>query len=147
NGAPFFDPIPLDETFETWHVGLGYRFRPGDDGDHWVQDRCIDGAWTRFCTYDLFPATEAGRETCYALHHDPTKSWVVSTIQLVRCTPDAVHVLKDASLTRYTAEGKATETIEDETAYRRLAADVFGVPGLPIDEARAVVAALRPDLV
>ena len=143
NGAPFFDPIPLDGTFEVWHVGLGYRFRPGEDGDQWVQERCLDGVWTPFCTYDLQPATDADREASYQYHHVPGRSWVVGSVMLVRCTTDAVHVLRDASLTRFTTAGKTTETIEDETAYRRLAAEIFGAPNLPIDEARAIVAALQ----
>jgi N-hydroxyarylamine O-acetyltransferase len=142
NGAPLFEPIPLDGVVEARHVGLGYRFRPGDDADHWIQERCIDGAWEPFCTYDLRPATPAGRDAAYQRHHVPSESWVVTSLLLVRCGPDGVDVLRDASLTRYAAQGKTTTTIDDPAANRRLVGEVFGAPDLPIDEARAALAAI-----
>lgn len=140
NGAPFFEPIPLSGTVEVWHVGLGYRFRPGADADHWLQERCIDGDWQPFCTYDLRPATPEGRQAGYQRHHVPGESWVVGSLLLVRCAPDAVTVLRDTSLTRYTNDGKTVETIEDPAAYTRLAAETLRAPDLPIQEARAALA-------
>ena len=56
NGAPFFDPIPLDQVFEIHHLGLSYRFRPGDDEHAWVQDRWIEGEW-RIRTPETPPET------------------------------------------------------------------------------------------
>jgi N-hydroxyarylamine O-acetyltransferase len=143
NGAPYFEPIPLDGPVEVWHVGLGYRFRPGDDADHWIQERCIDGTWTHFCTYDLQPATPEAQEAGYQRHHTPGESWVVGSILVVRCAPDAVTVLRDNALTRYTADGKENRTIVDAFEYRRIAADQFNAPNLPIDEARAALAAIQ----
>ena len=85
NGAPFFDPIPLDEVSEVHHVGLSYRFHPGDEPHIWVQDRLIDGAWQPFCTYDLRHASAADREASYQRHHVLSESWVASTVRLIRC--------------------------------------------------------------
>jgi hypothetical protein len=34
NGAPFFEPIPLDRTVEIRRFGLAYRFRPGEAAGH-----------------------------------------------------------------------------------------------------------------
>jgi arylamine N-acetyltransferase len=137
NGAPFFEPIPLDGTVEVWHVGLGYRFRPGDDADRWRQDRCIDGEWQPFCTYDLRPGGAADRDAGYQRHHVPGESWVVGSVLLVRCAADAVSVLRDATLTRYMVGGKTVEAIQDPVDYPRIAAELFGSPTLPIQEARA----------
>jgi len=50
NGAPFFDPIPLDRTSEVRYAGLAYRFHAGEQAELWVQDRWIDEAWVPFCT-------------------------------------------------------------------------------------------------
>jgi len=145
NASPFFTPIPLDRTTEVWHVGLGYRFRAGDTEHVWVQDRWIDGAWQPFCTYDVRPAADTDREAAYQRHHDPYASWVVSSLRLIRCGPSEVTVLNDASLTRFTDVGKSVETIDDPSAYAHLAAELFGAPNLPIDAARAALAAHRAD--
>jgi len=145
NASPFFAPIPLDGTTEVWHVSLGYRFRAGDAEHRWIQDRWIDGDWQQFCTYDVRPAAEADRETAYQWHHDPHESWVVSSLRLIRCGPSEVTVLNDASLTRFTHAGKTVETIDDPSAYARLAAELFEAPGLPIDAVWAALAAHRID--
>jgi hypothetical protein len=50
--------------------------------------------------------------------------------------------LRDDVLTRYSDAGKTTETIPDAATYTRIAAEVYGLPGLPIDEGLAVRAAL-----
>jgi arylamine N-acetyltransferase len=55
NGAPFFEPIPLDRVVEIRRFGLAYRFRPGEAAGHWVQERLIQGTWELFCRYDLRP--------------------------------------------------------------------------------------------
>ncbi len=143
NGAPLFAPILLDGAVEVWHVGLGYRFRPGEDADHWIQERCIDGAWSHFCTYDLRPASPEARDAGYQRHHTPGESWVVGSVLLVRSAPEAVTVYRDGSLTRYTAGGKQAEAIEGTLAHGRIADEVFGTPSLPIDEARAALAAIQ----
>jgi arylamine N-acetyltransferase len=140
NGAPFFSPIPLDGTTELRHVGLAYRFHPGDEPHIWVQDRWINGAWDPFCTYDLRPPLDAEIEAAYQRHHQPGESWVVSVLRLIRCGPAEVTVLNDATVTRFKDTGKSVETIEDPAEYRRIAADLFDAPDLPIDETRTALA-------
>ncbi len=61
----------------------------------------------------------------------------------MRSTADAVHRLRDDELVSYTADGKRVERLADGADYRRVAAEVFGLPGLPIDEARAVLDEIR----
>ena len=53
---------------------------------------------------------------------------------LVRCTADAVVSLRNGELTRFTGDGKSVERVELD-AYPRVAADVFGLPNLPIADA------------
>jgi hypothetical protein len=60
---------------------------------------------------------------------------------MTRSTTEAVHSLKDATLTRYTEADKTVETIADPTAYARLAAETYGLPRLPIHDALEVRAA------
>src|SRR5712691_3941656 len=47
NGAPFFDPIPVDAPSEARAAGLAYRFRPEADAI-FVQDRWIEDEWKPF---------------------------------------------------------------------------------------------------
>jgi len=143
NGAPFFEPILLDGVVEVWHVGLGYRFHPGDDEYSWIQDRFIDGGWQSFCTYDLRPASAAERETGYQRHHVYGGSFVVSTLRVIRCTDNAVSVLADDTLTLYTDAGKTVEAVGCPSAFSRLAADILEAPNLPINEARAALVSIR----
>jgi arylamine N-acetyltransferase len=145
NGAPFFAPIPLDETTEVHRVGLGYRFRAGDGEHVWMQDRWIDGAWQPFCTFDLRPAVDADREAAYQRHHVYDQSWVASTLRLIRCSASQVTVLDQGSLTRFTDAGKSVEPIEDPADYRRIAAEVFEAPDIPIDEVLAALAVAHQD--
>ncbi|MDP8924588.1 MAG: hypothetical protein M3O34_17170 [Chloroflexota bacterium] len=123
-------------------AGLAYRFRPGESADEWVQDRWIDEAWKPFCHYDLRPADAATREAAYQRHHVPTESWVASTLTLIRCEEDRVTVLRNAELTRFTADGKQVERIADAAAYERLAAEEFALPNLQIAEARRALSEL-----
>src|SRR5262249_50956500 len=88
-------------------------------------------------------ANPADREAGYQRHHVPSESWVVSSLLLVRCAPDAVSVLRDTSLTRYTDDGKTSETIDGAAEYARIAAEVLGVSAAAIEEARAALAAIR----
>ncbi|HEY7295522.1 MAG TPA: arylamine N-acetyltransferase, partial [Dehalococcoidia bacterium] len=90
NGAPFFDPIPLRGETEVRVGGLAYRFRPGDEPQSWWQDRGLDAGWTPFCRYDIGPPDLAVRESAYQRHHTPGTSWVVDSLTLVRCAPEAV---------------------------------------------------------
>jgi hypothetical protein len=74
NGAPFFEPIPLDRTVEIRRFGLAYRFRPGEAAGHWVQERLIQGAWELFCRYDLRPPHSSECEAAHQRHHTPGES-------------------------------------------------------------------------
>jgi N-hydroxyarylamine O-acetyltransferase len=135
-GAPFFEPIPLDDPFVVRRAGLSYRFRADEATPHaWVQERLIDGAWAPFTTYDLRVSTAEDRMAAYQRHHTPGVSWVTGTPRLVRCEEDVVSQLRDGELTRFTPDGKRVERLETPEDYERVAAEVFGVPNLPIREA------------
>ena len=54
---------------------------------------------------------------------------------LVRCEEGRVTLLRGAELTRFTDAGKQVEQLSDARQYRRLAAEAFVLPALPIDEA------------
>jgi N-hydroxyarylamine O-acetyltransferase len=142
NGAPIFEPLPLDgEPVEVHRHGLAFRFRGGDETDVLFQDRMIDGAWKAHCKYGLQPAAAEDRDKGYQHHHTPNASWVTGSLTMVRSTEQEVFALKDATLTRHTAAGKSTETMTDAAAYERLTTEVYRLPGLGIAEALAVRAA------
>ena len=143
NGAPFFEPIPLDRVVEIRRLGLAYRFRPDGEGDRWVQDRLIDGAWEPFCTYDLRPPAPAACEAAYQRHHAPGASWVMDDVRLVRCREDQVCAIRGRRFSRYTAAEKRSEVVSGAEA-ARLAADVFGMPHLPVEAALAAQAERMP---
>ena len=143
NGAPFFEPIPLDGPVEVRRAGLAYRVRPGDAAQEWVQDRWIDGAWEPFCRYDLRPPDPRQREAAYQRHHTPGESWVVGSLTLVRCGPDEVCRLRDQEFTRYPPGGKQTSRVTEPAAFASLAAEVFELPGLPVEEGLRALAELH----
>lgn len=134
NGAPFFDPIPLDREVVVERTGLSYRFRPGDRDGEWWQDRLIHEQWTPFCRYELKPADESDLESGYQRHHTPGESWVVDRIRLVRCLENEILSLSDDELSRLTSAGKQSTSIEGAADYHRLVTDLFGLPALPILE-------------
>jgi arylamine N-acetyltransferase len=134
NGAPLFEPTLLDGTVEVSRYGLAYQYRPGDHQDEWIQDRWIDGAWAPFCRFDLRPPDPAVRAAAFQRHHVPGGSWVVDSVVLVGCTEHALLSLRNGDLTRFSVDGKSVERVE-LVAYPRVAADVFGMPNLPIAEA------------
>jgi arylamine N-acetyltransferase len=134
NGAPLFEPIPLDETVEVRSAGLAYRFHPADG--FCIQDRWIDDAWQPFCRYGLGVPSNAERYEAYQQHHVRGCSFVVDSVVLVRCAEDAVWSLRDGVLNHFTHDGKRTIQVGDgETEYQRLAHEVFGLSQLPIGEA------------
>ncbi len=140
NGAPFLEPIPLNQTSEVRHAGLAYRFRPDSASSDWLQDRWIDESWVPFCRYTLGPADGEVREAAYQHHHTLGQSWVVDTLTLARCDDEEVWSLRNGELRHFTPDGKSVQQISDPSEYTRLAAEVFGVPGLPIDHARTLLA-------
>jgi arylamine N-acetyltransferase len=132
-GAPFFDPVPLVGAVDVRRSGLAYRFRPDTTvPDGWCQERWIDNTWVPYMRYDLCPAAPAARDAAYQRHHTPGQSWVVDSLRMVRCEHDQVCVLRDGQLTSITAGEKHVEPIADCAAYLRVAAEVFGLPRLPI---------------
>jgi arylamine N-acetyltransferase len=141
NGAPFLDPIPLDRTTEVRRAGLAYRFHAGATSEGWIQDRWIDEAWAPFCWYSLGNDDTAVRESAYQRHHTLGQSWVVDNLVLTRCDDDEVWALRDGVLRHFTPDGKSEKRVADSDEYARLAAEVFGVPGLPIQRARSLLAA------
>jgi N-hydroxyarylamine O-acetyltransferase len=144
-GAPLWQPILLGETVEIRHAGLAYRLRlagPGEP-DVYAQDRWIDGEWQLFCRYDLHPADDATLEAAYQRHQLAGETWVVGNLTLVRCTATTVYRLRDDELVTYTADGKRSERLASGADYRRVAADVFGLPGLPIEAALAALDEIR----
>lgn len=141
NGAPFVEPIPLDNVFEVRHAGLAYRFRPGGGSDLWLQDRWIDGAWDPFCRYRLLPPDPVERETAYQLHHTIGQSWVVDALVLLVSSADEVWSLRGRELRHFTVDGKTVEQLTDSTNFPALAASTFDLPNLPIDAAREVLSA------
>ena len=142
-GGPFFQPIPLDHgPFEIHSHGLGFRFRFGDQPHQYVQERLIDGAWTAHARYDLRPSVHADRDRGYQHHHTANASWVTNSLTLIHSTDAAVYSLKDDTLVRYTAGGKETTILTGPADYRHVAAEIFEMPALPIEEALAVRAEL-----
>lgn len=143
NGAPLFEPIPLDTLpYEIHRYGLSFRYRVAEGTDEIIQDRVIDGAWKGYCRFSLQSAVDADREGGYQHHHTPNASWVTGSLTMVRSTFDSVYALKDATLTRYTADGKTIETLDGEADYLQVAREVYGLPGLRISEALAMRTAL-----
>ena len=141
-GAPFFEPIPLDEPTVVRRAGLAYRFHADETPESWVQERLIDGAWAPFTTYDLRPSDPRDRAAAYQRHHTPGQSWVVGSPRLVRCGEDEVYQLRDGQLTHFTPGGKRTEPITRAEEYVRVVREIFGVPALPVERALAA----QPDL-
>jgi arylamine N-acetyltransferase len=134
NGAPFLEAFPLDEPAEVRRAGLSYRFRRHEEAGRLVQDRAIRGEWTPFCYYDLRAALPEEREASYQGHHVlPGRSFVMTTLRMVRCDEDEVHQLLDHELTRYTPDGKESQEVYGVARYREVIADVFGLPALPVE--------------
>jgi arylamine N-acetyltransferase len=142
-GWPLWEPIPVGEAVEMTHVGLGFRLRPGEP-EEYLQERRLDDDWAIACRYDLRPAAPEAREAAYQRHQIAGETWVVGNLTMVRSTADAIHRLRDDELVSYTAAGKRIERLVSDADYRRVAADVFGLPGLPVDEARAALDGIRP---
>jgi N-hydroxyarylamine O-acetyltransferase len=143
NGAPFFEPILLEGEVEVRRAGLAYRFRPDGPDERWIQDRWIAGAWEPFCRYDLRPPDPRDRAAAYQRHHTPSESWVVGDLTLIRIREDTVYALRNGQLSCFTADGKRSEPASG-AACARLAAEVFGVPDLPVEAALAALADRMP---
>lgn len=143
NGAPLFNPVPWGAISELHHAGLSYRFQPGEATGTLVQERWIDGTWRLFCTYEADPRTENDMDAGLQAHHTPGQGAFTKLLILVRSTEESLYQLKDDELLTFTATGKTTRTLGAPADFIRVAAEVFGLPRLPILEARAAVEALR----
>jgi arylamine N-acetyltransferase len=143
NGAPFFEPVPVSETFEVHSAGLGYRFHPGDAPGVVIQERQLPSGWEPFCEYDTNPASAELLEQAYRRHLTPGQSWVVDDVVFNRCSVDAVHMLRGGVLTTFTADGKHTNPIVGVDEYESVARDILELPGLPVRQAFAMQTARR----
>lgn len=139
-GAPLPDPIPLERVSEYHAAGLSYRYRPDMVAKTCVQDRLINGEWTPFCQYDLTPANDADTEAGYQRNHDPTETWVTSTVTLVRYLNGEVLQVRDNGFNRFVAGEKHSVAIESEDQLRRIIAEQIQLPNLPVTE---VLSALK----
>ncbi len=143
NGAPFFEPVPLDRPFEVRRAGLGYRFGPDPAGDGaWLQERALEGGWKPFCRYLLRPQPLEDREVAYQRHHRVGETWVTGQVVLVRVGEDEVRVFRDGALTRYRPGGKVAERIEGGAAWARLPA-LLQLPALPLAQVVRAWAAIN----
>jgi arylamine N-acetyltransferase len=131
-GSPFFEPIPLDRTFEVRRAGLGFRFgaAPGDAGG-WLLERALEGGWTPFCRFLPRPQSPAEREAAYQRHHRARETWVTNAMVLVRCHEDEVVSFREFKLTRFGPGGKVAEPVDVPAAWARLPA-LAALPALPI---------------
>jgi N-hydroxyarylamine O-acetyltransferase len=148
-GIAVFAPIPLDEVVEAHHVGVGFRFRPSDltprvpGGEEWIRDRWSDQGWVQGCRYELGPAASENRDAGYQHHMTLGTTWVLGSLTMNRATEDAVYALKDDTLVTYTAGGKQTTVITNPAEYRRIAAELYGLPSLPIEDGLAALVVHR----
>ncbi len=143
NGAPFFDPVPLDRPFEIRRAGLGYRFHAdAADAGTWVQERALEDGWRPFCRYPLQPQSQADREIAYQRHHRPRETWVTNAIVLVRSGEDEVFAFRNGDQTRYRAEGKVTKRVQEPGEWARLPG-LVGLPALPVAAAARAWAAIN----
>jgi arylamine N-acetyltransferase len=138
NGAPFFEPIPLDRPLEMHRLGLGYRFAvdPVDPGV-WIQERAVEGGWKAYCRYILRPQSPQDREVAYQRHHRPRDTWVTNSIVLIRSREEELLVFRNMDQQRYTTRGKLSSRVEDPEGWARLPG-ALGLPAFPVrDVARA----------
>lgn len=140
SGSPLVRPVVLGDTAEFEHVGLRFRLRP--DGDAYVRERHGDTGWNVGCRYLLTDASAEERHTAYQRHQLAGETWVVGNLTMVRVTPDALYRLRDDEMVSHTAAGAHVDRL-DAGDYARVAADVFGLPGLPVDAALATLAEIR----
>jgi arylamine N-acetyltransferase len=143
NGAPFFEPFPLDRPFEIERFGLGYRFDVDpDDPGVWIQERALEGGWHPYCRYFLRPQSRVERETAYQRHHRPRATWVTNSIVLIRSREEEVLVFRNMDQHRYTADGKVSVRVEDPEGWARLPG-LLGLPALPVRELAEAWAAIN----
>lgn len=137
NGAPLFEPIPLDDgPYEVSCAGLNYRFSRLPDGSQHLQERWINGAWQAFARYDLEPALVDERASSYQRHLLlPAQSFVMANFVVVQCHDDQVLQLGGHTFTVHRSSGKTSREVHGVAEYRALIRDSFDLPDFPVDEA------------
>jgi arylamine N-acetyltransferase len=141
-GWPLWQPVAIGATQESEHAGLGFRLRP--DGEHtYVQERRDGADWAASCWYDLRSADAPTRDAAYQRHQLACETWVVGDLTLIRSTADGVVRLRDDELVRHSPHGKRSERLQSDADYRAIARDLFGLPGLAVDEARGALTAIK----
>jgi len=134
NGAPFFEPIPLDRPYQIHSLGLGYRFHVDpDDPGVWIQERATEGGWKPYCRYLLRPQSPEDRVAAYQRHHRPRETWVTNSLVLIRSREEEVLVFRNMDQHRYTRQGKVSSRVEDPEGWARLPG-LLGLPGFPVRE-------------
>ena len=146
SGSPLFEPIPLGQIVEVQRAGLGFRFRPGDEDQIWVQDRWLDDAWVQHCRYDLSHISADVRMAAYQHHHTPGASWVIGAPRVVRCGQDAVDRMIGDEHTNFSGIDKRKERVEGSEQFAILATDVFGLPAMPVTDAFRAQAEMTANL-
>jgi arylamine N-acetyltransferase len=146
SGSPLFEPVPLDRVFEVQRAGLGFRFRPGDAPNEWVQDRWLEDAWIQHCRYDLRPISADVRMSAYQHHHTPGASWVTGPPRIVRCGEDVIFRMIGDEFTYFSVADKRKEVVEDPEQFLALASDVFGLPEMPVADAFSAQAEMTTKL-
>jgi arylamine N-acetyltransferase len=143
NGAPFFEPIPLDRPLEIHRLGLGYRFAvdPADPGV-WIQERAVEGSWKAYCRYILRPQSPQDRDVAYQRHHQPRDTWVTNSIVLIRSREEEVLVFRNMDLHRYTTRGKLSSRVEDPEGWARLP-EALGLLAFPVRDVACAWAAIN----
>lgn len=143
NGAPFFEPLPLDETRELRYAGLVFRFgADASDPGVWLQEREVDGTWKPWCRYRLQPQSAADRETAYQRHHAPRRTWVTNDIVLMRCGGGEVRVCRGFEQRWHAAGGFTTARVDTAAAWAALPA-WSGLDALPVHDIAAAWAAIN----
>ena len=147
SGSPLFEPLPLGQVVEVRRAGLGFRFRPGDEDQIWVQDRWLEDAWVQHCRYDLRPISDDVRMSAYQHHHTPGASWVIGPPRIVRCHEDAVDRMIGDEFAHFSESEKRRERVEGSEQFAILATDVFGLPAMPVADAFRAQAEMISDLI
>ena len=133
NGQPIFEAIPVDEPFEFFRGGLGYRFWKDESINKLVQDRHEHGAWKSYVWYDLEGATDEEMEASMQRHHAlPPMTFVMQNFRIVACREDLIIQLRDHDLIHYREAGKTTQEVYGLEAFRDVVCNVFGMTGLDV---------------
>ena len=134
--GPLDEAIPIDEPFEFFRGGLGYRFWKDESLGKLVQDRHEHGEWKSYVWYDLEGASDQEMVDSMQRHHAlPPQTFVMQNFRIVSCREDLVIQLRDHDLIHYREAGKTTQEVYGLAAFRDVVCDVFGMTGLDVEAA------------